>query len=122
MEVLNICHEADISANNMQIQELQEAMMKYKYVPTIDEFIKDSLELNSILSKQQDLFCQKMSHITPYLDTNDQLTEKEIDQRTEFNDLNTKISDYIGWKKSKEGRSANMPKIEETHKDILFTD
>ena len=29
MEVLKISHEADISANNMQIQELKEAMVKY---------------------------------------------------------------------------------------------
>lgn len=53
--------------------------------------------------------------------TSDQLTDKEIVQRTKFNDLNTKIYDYIEWQESKEGRSVNLPKIEETHKDILFT-
>lgn len=57
MEVLRISHEVDISTKNMQIQELQETMKKYKHVPTIDEFIKEELELNSILSKHQDLFC-----------------------------------------------------------------
>ena len=56
MEVLKISHEADISAKNMQIQELQEAMEKYENVTTIDEFITDALELNSLLSKKQDLF------------------------------------------------------------------
>jgi len=79
MEVLKISHEADISSKNVQIQELQEAIAKYKYVPTIYEFIKEALELNSILSKQQDLFYHRMSRITPYLITSDQLIDKAID-------------------------------------------
>jgi len=45
-----------------------------------------------------------------------------IDQRSEFNDLNTNISELIEWKETEEGRIANLPDIEETHKDILFTD
>ena len=51
MEVLNISHEGNISVKNMQVQELQEAMEKYEDVPTVEEFIKESLELNSLLSK-----------------------------------------------------------------------
>jgi len=96
-------------------------MKKYKDVPTLDEFIKEALELNSLLSKQQDLFFQRMSHVTPYLITSDQLTDKAIDQRTGFNDLNTKIYEFFEWKENEEGRRANFPEIEETHKDILFT-
>jgi len=76
MEVLKISHEADISAKNMQIQGLQEAMEKYEYVPTLNEFIKYALQLNSLLLKQQDLIFQIISHVTPYLITNDQLRDK----------------------------------------------
>ena len=51
MEVLKISHEADISAKNMQLPNLQQAMEIYKDVPTIEEFIKEALELNSLLLK-----------------------------------------------------------------------
>ena len=78
--------------NNMQVQQSQEAMEKYEDVPTVEEFIKEALELNSLLLKQQEQFCQNMSHIAPYLITSDQLMYKAIDQRTKFTDLNTKIS------------------------------
>ena len=122
MEILKISHEVDISAKNMQIQEFQEAMEKYKYVPIVDELIKEALGLNSLLSKQKDLYCQRMLHVTHYLITSDQLIDKAIDQRTEFNDLNTKISEFIEWKETEEDRRANLPEIEETHKDILFID
>jgi len=49
MEVLKISHKEDISAKNMQIQELQEAMEKYQNVPTTNEFSKEALEINSLL-------------------------------------------------------------------------
>jgi len=78
MEILKISHENDISAKNMQLQEMQQSMERYKDVPTTEEFIKKALELNSLLVKQQGYFCQKMSHITPYLTTSDQLTDKAI--------------------------------------------
>ena len=69
MEALIISHEADLSAKNMQLQELQQSLDRYKDVPTAEEFIKEALELNSLLVKQQEYFCQKLSHITPYLIT-----------------------------------------------------
>lgn len=75
-------------------------MERYKDVSTTEEFIKDALELNSLLVRQQEYFCQKMSHITPYLTTSDQLTNKAINQRTEFSDLNTKISEFIEWQET----------------------
>ena len=106
----------------MQLQELQQAMEIYKDVPTTEEFIKEALELNSLLGKQQDYFCQKMSQITPYLTTSDRITDKEIDQRTEFTDLNTRISEFIELQEIEEGRKANLSEIDETHKDILFID
>lgn len=38
-----------------------------------------------------------------------------------FNDLNTKISKFIKWQESEKGKKSNLPDIQETHKDILFT-
>jgi len=59
MEVLKISHEANIFVKNIQIQQVQEAMEKYRDVPSVYEFIKEALELNSLLSKQKDLFFPK---------------------------------------------------------------
>lgn len=92
MEVLKISHEADISAKNIQLQEMQQSMERYKEFPSTEEFIKEALELNSLLVRQQEYFCQEMSHITPYLTISEQLIDKAIDQRMDFNDLNTRIS------------------------------
>ena len=63
-----------------------------------------------------------MSDIIPHLEISEQLTNTVIGQRIEFNELNTKIFDYIEWKESEVGRKSSLPKIKETFKDILFTD
>ena len=67
------------------------------------------------------MFVLQISGIVPHLEINEKLTNTVIDQRIEFNELNTKISDHIEWQDSEEGRRSNLPKIKETYKDILFT-
>lgn len=78
MEVVKISHEANISAKNMQLHEMQQCMERYKDVTTTEEFIKEALELNSLLVRQQEYFSQKLTHITPYITTSDQLIDKVI--------------------------------------------
>ena len=80
------------------------------------------MALNSLLSKQQYLFVLQISGIVPHLEISEQLTNTVIDQGIEFNELNTKIFDYIEWQDSEEGRRSDLPNIKETYKDILFTD
>ena len=104
------------------IKELREELKNYEGIPTAEEFIKEALALNALLSKQQKLFILQMSDIIPHLEISEQLTITIIDQRIEFNELNTKISDYIEWQDSEEGRKSDLPKVKETFKDILFTD
>jgi len=42
--------------------------------------------------------------------------------RLEYDEIHKNISDFITWKESEEGRKVDLPKLDESHKDILFTD
>ena len=77
----------------------------------------------SIFQKQNLIFllAEAKSGIL-HLEISEQLINTVIDQRIEFNELNTKISDYIEWQDLEEGRKSSIPKIKETFKDISFTD
>ena len=57
-----------------------------------------------------------MSDIIPHLEISEQLTNTVIDQKIDFNEVNTKISDYIEWQDSEEGRKSSLPKIKENLK------
>ncbi|MCY6488064.1 hypothetical protein, partial [Actinobacillus pleuropneumoniae] len=67
------------------------------------------------------MFYQKISQINPYYETSDKLTNQVIDMRFEYEEIHKNISEFITWKESDEGIKADLPKIEESHKDILFT-
>ena len=118
---MKIKYEADITTKDLKICEMKEFIMRFKYIPNKDEFIKETWSwiINCPYSKVN--FFQKMFIISPYLETSEQFKNNVIDHRTEFEELNTKIWDHITWQETDEGTNANLPEIEENLKDILFT-
>ena len=68
------------------------------------------------------MFFVQISNTIPHLEISEQLTNKVIDQRIEFNEINIKISNYIEWQDTEEGKKSDIPKIKENFKGILFTD
>lgn len=48
------------------------------------------------------------------------LVDQLSDIKNYFEDIEEKISGFLTWQESAEGRSSNIPKIEEAHKEIVF--
>jgi len=42
--------------------------------------------------------------------------------RLEYKEIQKRVSKFITWKESEDGRKDDLPKLEESHKDIMFTD
>lgn len=72
--------------------------------------------------KKKEFFCQKISQISPYCKISDKLTRQFGNIRLEYDQIHKNISDFITWQESEEGRKVDLPKLEESHKDILFID
>ena len=83
---------------------MQAILDKFKDNPQIDEFIKEALELNSLLEQQQEIFHQRISLINPYCESSNKLNNQAINQRLEYKELNKRISKFITWQESKEGK------------------
>lgn len=43
-----------------------------------------------------------------------------MELRLEYDEILRKVLDFITWKNSENGRRVDMPKLDESHKDILF--
>ena len=43
-----------------------------------------------------------------------------VELRLEYDSIFKKVSDFLNWKKFEDGKRADMPKINESHKEILF--
>ena len=68
------------------------------------------------------MFYQKISQINPYYEISDKLINQVIYMRFEYEEIHKNIDELITSKEYDEGRKVDLPKIEESHKDILFTD
>lgn len=50
--------------------------------------------------------------VKPYCETSDSLVQQMVDQRLEYEDVYKKISDFMSWQQSEEGRKYDLMKIE----------
>lgn len=50
------------------------------------------------------------------------LIEQTVDTRLEFENADDKVYKFLSCQSPKEGMAANLPKIQESHKEILFSE
>ena len=101
---------------------LKAQIQKFKEYPEIDQFKMEALESSKSLSRQLDILCHKISRADPLCVIATSLIEKVVNTRLEFEDADEKISGFLTWQDTDEGIVANLPKIQESHKEILFAE
>lgn len=78
---MRLQHQVDIVEKDSQINKMQTIIDKLRDISQKKEFIKETLEINSLLSQQQHVFYQKISLINPYCEISDALTNQVVDKR-----------------------------------------
>ena len=95
---------------------LQEKLQRFKDYPEVDQFKKEALESNKMLSLQLDILSQKITMVHPLCEITMSLAEKTTNSRLEFEAVDEKISGFLTWQEKNQGIAANLPKIQEAHK------
>ena len=98
----------------------QSKLDKFKKYPKLDQFITESLEIKKLLSQQLNEFCLKLTQIEPLCEITSSLVDKSVTRTQEIEDIDYKIYELLSWQDIEQGRKANLPRIEERHKEILF--
>jgi len=106
----------------IQEKEFQATLDKFKDYPKLNEFKSEALEANKLLTQQLIEFCSKLSQAEPFCDITSSLIQNVITLRQEIDDADEKISEFLNWQDTEKGKEANLPRIEEKHKEILFTE
>ena len=99
---------------------MQGRIEKLCVTPELSEFKKEANKLNNLLAQQHILFCQGLTIIYNLCHTNNSLVDQLANIMTYFDDVEEKISKFHTWQDSAKGRLANLPRIEESHKGIVF--
>jgi len=79
------------------------------------------LEITKALFKQLNIICQNLSLANPLCDIFALLIEKAVGARLESEKTDERLTNYISWQDSKKGMTANFLRIQEPHKEILFS-
>ena len=95
-------------------------MDKFKDYPKLDQFKTEALEMNKMLSQQLNEFYLKLEQAEPLCKITSSLIYEAVTLRQEIDDADDKISQFLSWQDTEQGRKANLPRIEEKHKEILF--
>ena len=92
----------------------------HKDDPKIIEFVSEALALNDQLLQQQDTLCQRILQWSSHCEMSDKITSQVVDVRLDYDLIDKRISDYLIWQESEEGKKVGLLKINEAHKEMLF--
>ena len=79
--------------------------------PKLTQFITEALEINKLLSQQLNEFCLNLTQIEPLYEITSSLINKSVTLRQEIEDFDDKISEFLSWQGTEEGRKANLARI-----------
>ena len=92
----------------------------HKDEPKLAEFISESIGLNEQLLQQQEELGRKISQWSHYCALSDKITSQVVDLRSDYDQNDKKVTEYLTWQDDDEDKRAGAPKINENHKELLF--
>ncbi len=66
------------------------------------------------------LLCQQIAQAEPLCDLTTSISDKSADARTDLEQANETFTNFLECQDTDEGQTTNLPKILESHKEILF--
>ena len=92
----------------------------HKDDPKLTEFITESISLNDQLLQQQEALCQRISQWNSYCEISDKLTNQVVNLWHDYDLIDKRVTEYLAWQETEEGKRASAPIINNNHKEILF--
>jgi len=113
-------NEQMVKSKYEKIAQLSRQIEKTKSLPQPAEFKAEAFTMNEALAIQIKLLRQKIAEAEPLCDIVASITDKSVNARTDFEQAEETLTDFLEWKDTDQGQASNLPKILESHKEILF--
>ena len=120
MAKLKAMNEQMSKTKDEQITQLSEEVEKFRSLPQVAEFRIEALQINKALITQLKLLCDKISLAEPLCEITTSLVDKLVEARQDLEQVDETLTSFLAWQDSLEGQASDLPKILESHKDILF--
>jgi len=119
---LRLLNEQLSKSKEEKITQLTIQIERFKEYPQVGEFRSKTLQITRALSSQLSLLCHNISLILPLCEISLSMVEKSVDARLDLEKADERLTNSLSWQESKEGKVANLTQIQESHKEILFTE
>ena len=119
---LKAANEQMLKSKDEQIAQLSAQLEKTKNLPQIAEFKVEALQINKALITQIKLLCQQITQAEPLCDLTTSISEKGEKARTNLDQADETLTNFLEWQDTNQGQAANLPNILESHKEIYFTE
>lgn len=122
LEKLKTANEQMVKTKDEQITQITSQLEKIKGASQVTEFRKEAALINNALISQIKLLCQQIAQAEPLCELTTSINEQVEKARDDLNQADEAITAHLEWQDSNSGKTANLPRILEVHKDILFTE
>ena len=75
--------------------------------------------MNEQLLQQQQALSQIISQWNLYCEISDKITNQVVDLRHDYDLIDKRVTEYLAWQETEEGKRAGAPIINENHKEIV---
>ena len=117
---LKAMNEQMVKTKDEQIAQLTAQVEKFKSLPQPANFREEAIQINKALITQIRLLCHEIAQVEPLCDITTSIINKSVDARQDLEQADETLTDFLTWQNTNEGQAANLPKILESHKEILF--
>ena len=111
VEKLQNLLQSERNSNIEQEKMFQSGLDKFKEYPMLEQFITEAIEIKKLLSQQLNEFCLQLTQIEPLCEVTSSLIDKSVTLRQEIEDADDKISEFLSWQDTEQGRKANLVRI-----------
>lgn len=119
---LRTANEQMMKMKDEKIAQLSSQLEIIKGTQKVEEFRAEALQINNALISQIRLLCQQLIEAEPLCELTTSVSQQVEKARNELDQAEETITAYLDWQDSDVGKAANLPRIQETYKDILFTE
>ena len=119
---LRTANELMMKTKDEQIAQLSSWLEVIKGTQKVEDFIAEASQINSALISQIRLLCNQLTEAEPLCELTTSVCQQVEKARNDLDQAEEIITTYLDWQDSDVGKAANFPRIQETYKDILFTE
>jgi len=116
---LKTMNEKMSKTKDEKIDQLSQQIERFRSFHQPADFRSEALQINKALIKQLNLLCHSIFLAEPLCEIGSSMIDKSVAARQNWKQADETLTNFLAWQETSEGQATNLPRILESHKEIL---